>query len=86
MHDKPADCIKSMTNTAEELSTISNVSVHLQTLDKNISFCILKYGDHKNEDCSLTYPDINEKRKQIDVVLMYAPSIKLKCEKIQQVA
>ena len=26
----------------------------------------VKYGDHKNEDCSLTYPGINQRRKQID--------------------
>ena len=35
---------------------------------KNISFCSLKYEDHKNEDRSLTYPNLKEKRKQIDVV------------------
>ena len=64
----PADRVKYIGNTAEELSTVSNVSVHLQTLDKNISFCSLKYGDHRNEDCSLTYPNINKERKQIDVV------------------
>ena len=37
-------------------------------MDKNISFCSLKCGNDKNEDCSLTYPNIQEKRKQIDVV------------------
>ena len=35
---------------------------------KNISFCNLKYEDHKNEDCSLTYPNLKEKRKQVDMV------------------
>ena len=56
---------------------------------KNISFCSLKYGDHKNKDGSLTYPNINEKRKQIDMVsglgaiLLYTA---YKCQKIQQVA
>ena len=29
---------------------------------KNIPFRSLKYGDHKNEDCLLTYPNINEKQ------------------------
>ena len=37
-------------------------------LHKNISFYSLKYEDLKNGDCSLTYPDLKEKRKQIDVV------------------
>ena len=35
---------------------------------KNISFCRLTNEDHKNEDCSLTYPNLKEERKQIDVV------------------
>ena len=35
---------------------------------KNISLCSLKYGDPENEDCSLNYPNIKEKRKQIDVM------------------
>ena len=35
---------------------------------KNILFCNLKYEDHKNEDCSLTYANLKEKRKQVNVV------------------
>ena len=35
---------------------------------KNISFCSLKYEDSKNEDRSLTYPNLKEKRKQINRV------------------
>ena len=45
-----------MANTAKELSTPSNVSVHLQVLDKIHIILSLKYEDHKNEDCSLYYP------------------------------
>ena len=35
---------------------------------KSIPFWNLKYEYLKNEDCSLTYPNLKEKRKQIDVV------------------
>ena len=28
----------------------------------------MKYEDHKYEDCSITYPNLKEKRKHIDVV------------------
>ena len=31
-----------------------------------MSFCSLKYEDHKNEDCSLTYPNINEKNDYLN--------------------
>ena len=55
-HNKLADRMKNMANTAKELSTVS------------ISFCSLKYEDLKNEDSSLTYPNLIKKRKQIDVV------------------
>ena len=44
-----------MANTAEELSVVSNVSVHSLMLDKKgISYCSLKHEDFKNKDCSLT--------------------------------
>ena len=32
--NKPADCMKYIANTDEELLTVSNVSVHLKILDK----------------------------------------------------
>ena len=60
--------MKYMANTTKELLTASNVTVHLLILDKNISFCSLKYVGNKNEDCSLTYPNLEEKRKQTEVV------------------
>ena len=43
------------------------VSTYKQWI-KDMSFCSLKYGGHKNEDCSLTRPNIKEKQKQTDVV------------------
>ena len=52
-----------------------------------MSFGSLKYEDHKNEDCWLTYPNLTEKRKQIDVISgIRTRHITLyKCQQIQQV-
>ena len=76
-----------MANTAEELSTVSNVSVHLKKKKKKQSFYSLKYGDHKNEGCSLTHPDIKRETKANRRGVRVTRHInQYKCQKIQQVA
>ena len=54
---------------------------------KDTSSCSLKYEDLKNEDCSLTYPNLKEKRKAnrrgVGVTRHITP---YRCLKIQQVA
>ena len=40
---------------------------------KNISLCSLKYEDPKNEDCSLTYPNIKKNERKSTWCQVYAP-------------
>ena len=51
---------------------VSNVSVHTYRycIQDTTTLCKLKYmyEDLKNGDCLLTYPNLKEKQKQIDVV------------------
>ena len=43
-----------MESTAQELSTVSNVNVHLQILEKKHIICSLTYEDFEYENCSVT--------------------------------